>query len=83
MNHSTLLAFVAALAAACADGTLPPRTADDPANPNAVEAPILSDAASAPPGPAAADDGGTPNPVGNEHHHYHPTPSPSNSGGTP
>jgi hypothetical protein len=83
MNQSTLLAFVAVLAAACADGTLPPRTADDPANPSAVETPILSDAASTLPGAATADDGGTPSPAGHEHHHHHPTPSPSNSGGTP
>ena len=82
MNQSTLLAlaFIAALVAACADGTLPSRTADDPANPYAVETPILADAASPPPDSAAADDG-CPRPAGQEHHH--PTPSTSNSGGAP
>jgi hypothetical protein len=85
MNQSIPVAFVAAFTVACADGTLPPRAADDPSNRNAAEAPTLLDAldaASPPPGPADVDGGGASMPPGHEHHH-HPMPSPSSSGGTP
>jgi hypothetical protein len=74
------LTIAAALVAACADGTLPPKGANDPANPNAPETP--SDADAAPPAPPAGDalDGGQRHPAGHEHHH---PASPASSGGSP
>ncbi len=74
MNTSIPLTLVAAFAIACADGTLPPRTADDPSNPRAPETPLLADPASPPRAPVIAGAGGTRNP---HEHQHHAMPSPS------
>jgi hypothetical protein len=79
MKRIILLALPT-LAIACADGTLPPRAADDPSNPDASETPTELPSASPALGPAAAAEGGSPNPSGHEHHH--PTPLPSDPGRT-
>jgi hypothetical protein len=55
MNTVILLTIAAALVVACADGTLPSRGANDPANPKALETPTDRDAA--PPAPPAGDVG--------------------------
>jgi hypothetical protein len=76
----TPLILVASLAVACADGTLAPRGANDPANPNALETPTDGDAAPPATLPGDAFDGGQGHPAGHVHHH---PASPSSSGGSP
>ncbi len=71
--------------AACADGTLPARTADDPANPSAAETPfsVAGPAPSAAPPPSMPDMPGMP---GMDHSHMQkpvPMPSASASPGKP
>jgi hypothetical protein len=48
MRRATLWACILAAFVACADGTLPARGPDDPADPNAAEAPPAVAAAAAP-----------------------------------
>jgi hypothetical protein len=74
------LALAFAFAFACADGTLPPRTANDPSNATAPEAPSPLDAASATPGSAAPDKAAPEPPA---HEHYHSASSTSDAGGAP
>lgn len=60
---------LAALAlAACADGTLPPKSADDPSNAKAQETPFDPKKPLPAPPPTAAQDAGPP--PAHEHHHH-------------
>jgi hypothetical protein len=81
MNRPLIpMIIVAALYVACADGTLPPRSASDPANPNALETPTDREAGPPAPSPADVAEGGEGRPTAHEHHHAAP---PASSGGAP
>ena len=60
---------------ACADGTLPPRNAQDPANPNAIESPVgmvpAIDSVTTPPPSAPITDAAMASPDHAHMHHMH------------
>ena len=62
MNAIFPLAVVGAFAVACADGTLPARTARDPSNPSAPETPPPATEVSPAARPTAESDEGVPSP---------------------
>lgn len=87
--NATGLSFCfAALLTACADGTLPPRAADDPVNPRAPETPTISvvSASTAVPDASTPPTQDMPGMPGMDHAHMQhlhgpPTaPAPSNAG---
>ncbi len=74
------LTIVAALTVACVDGTLPPRSVDDPSNPNAPEAPTDGDAGSRLPVPVSTAERDAPTPPAHRHRPLSaPASSPSGS----
>jgi hypothetical protein len=81
-----ILAVAAAFTFACADGTLPPRSARDPSNPGAPETPGPDGNARPPPPTATGDDGGSGPPAPAHHHPDHghsAAAAPASSGGSP
>jgi hypothetical protein len=78
---SIAVAIATAFTLACADGTLPARTATDPSNPNASEVPNPQEASDAAPGPALTTEGGVSTPPASHEHHHSPAPVAPNAGG--
>ena len=77
------LAIATAFALACADGTLPPRTANDPTNPDAPEVPIPPRATQAASTPALPQEIGVPDPPASHEHHPPSPPAAASPGGAP
>ena len=75
------LAIATAFSLACADGTLPARTAVDPSNPNASEVPISQGVWDAAPSPALTTEGGVSTPPASHQRHHTPPPVAPNAGG--